>query len=90
MTTYQPDRNESVWAILVEECGASEEMRDEFLHHAQRQDRLEFRFQGALGFGGKVYLPEARVSCYREDETPARLAMIAAANERLAEVVADV
>ena len=46
---------------------------------------------GSLGFGGKFRNNGNRnntphVNCYPEDETPARLAMIAAANKRLDEL----
>jgi hypothetical protein len=48
----------------------------------------EFRFQGALGFGGKFRnngnnSNTPYVDCYPEDETPARREMIAKANARL-------
>ena len=51
----------------------------------------EYRFMGALGFGGKFRNNGNRdntphVDCYREDETPARRAMVERANERLAEL----
>ena len=41
----------------------------------ERSGSYEFRFQGSLGFGGKIYFNPHRglyVSCYREDETPER------------------
>jgi len=77
-----------VWQVLQEECGAGFllDSQLEFVHHATRRSPLEFRFQGALGFGGKVYLPDYRVSCYREDETAARRARIDRANARLAQL----
>lgn len=77
-----------IWTILVEECGAREDGREDFL-------RLfpgcrEYRFMGALGFGGKVYAngrysdgAVARVGCYREDQTPERLQSIRRANDRI-------
>lgn len=72
---------DAVWSILVGVCGASADERDDFIHHALRTRRLEYRFRGNLGFGGKVYMENPpRVSCYREDETPARVAAIDAAN----------
>lgn len=54
----------------------------------------EYRFIGALGFGGKFRNNGNRdntpyVDCYRESETPARLAMMATANKRLAEMFKD-
>lgn len=89
-----------VLAILVEECGHR-------VHDPRDATRLiesiitpqpdggyvcnEYRFCGALGFGGKFCNNGNRdntpyVDCYREDETPARLQMIEAANKRLAEL----
>ncbi len=75
-----------VWTILVEECGASEDDRGAFVSNAGTRGVTEWRFQGSLGFGGKFYansVDEFRVSCYPEDETPARARKIASANARL-------
>ena len=79
------DQATQVWNILAECCQAGDDvMRDQFIHHSATTDRLEFRFCGSLGFGGKIYVEELpRVSCYPEDETPERLSAIAKANERL-------
>lgn len=54
---------------------------------------MEYRFMGALGFGGKFrnngnHENTPHVDCYREHETPARLAMIEAANAELAALFA--
>ena len=88
--TIEQARN--VWAVLVEECGAT---RDHgFVHHQTSEHVTEWRFIGALGFGGKFWRTRSRrpdgswgdwwhVNCYSEDETPARLAMIDRANARL-------
>lgn len=79
----------AVWEVLTEECDAQDWMRDEFMHYVCRPDALnfyEFRFMGALGFGGKFHISPAGhwyVSCYREDRTPEREAMQTAANARL-------
>lgn len=45
----------------------------------------EWRFQGMLGGGGKLYLERERwrVGCYKEDDTPERIEKIAAANALL-------
>lgn len=76
----------AVWDVLVEHADASPAMRDEFvlMHVNGRCD--EFRFIGALGFGGKFWRHNWRVTCYREDETAARLAIIAATNAALGEL----
>lgn len=70
-----------VWSVLVEHAGAKESMRDEFLAaHVN-----EFRFQGTLGFGGKVYGKHVlHIDCYTEDYTSERLAIIERANNILA------
>lgn len=78
---------EAVWLVLVHVCGATpilDEM-DNFVRYAKSNDPMEFRFQGELGFGGKLYFDTPpRVSCYREDETPERKRMIDSANKFLA------
>ncbi len=79
-----------IFDILVQECGA---VRDSLCHgfepfrtYVEKElDRHEYRFGGALGFGGKFYNSgfEWRVSCYSENLTPQRRAMIEQANLRL-------
>lgn len=80
---------EQIWEVLARTCGA-EAMKEDFIYHAskalQSGEKLEYRFQGALGFGGKVYInydPKPRVSCYPEDETVQRKWMAIEANEQL-------
>lgn len=76
--------------MLVEECGCRDDPHryTEFLLYLAKPawGGHEFRFQGALGFGGKFYNDGRvwRVGCYGEDRTPERLAMIARANVSLA------
>ncbi|MBK8037669.1 MAG: hypothetical protein IPK22_11115 [Verrucomicrobiaceae bacterium] len=69
---------DSVFDALKNIGGAHESMRQDFIyHHARSADPCdEYRFQGKLGFGGKYWRKENRVSCYREDETPERLRLI--------------
>lgn len=90
----------AVLSILVEECGHKvfdQPAADAFVSAIivpqpnERDNCCEWRFCGALGFGGKFrnngnHENTPHVDCYQEDETPARLAMIAAANKRLAEL----
>jgi hypothetical protein len=92
----------AVLKILVEECGHrvfdSQRDGDAFVHAIKVADDphpfnicREYRFMGELGFGGKFrnngnHENTPHVDCYREDETPARLAMIERANKRLAEL----
>jgi hypothetical protein len=87
---------DAAWTILVEHCAAREDGRAEFVASVTRRSEGsrngEYRFGGALGFGGKFWWdtmplagrPALRVSCYREDMSAERRAMIDAANARLA------
>lgn len=77
--------------ILNEECAANiKPDRDygftRYVTDPKHPDK-EWRFMGALGFGGKFRInhnkPHPYVDCYREHETPERLEMIRRANERL-------
>ena len=80
---------EAVWLILVETCGASQHEDDTecFVRYAQDNPQ-EFRFQGNLGFGGKLYFGTVlRVACYQEDETPERKRMVDHANKLLKDLV---
>lgn len=95
-----------VLKILVEECGfrvldprdGEALVRSIIVPQPNDQrdlDCREYRFCGALGFGGKFRNNGNRentpyVDCYQEHETPARLAMIEAANKRLAELFSAV
>ena len=77
-----------VYDVLSKVCGASDRQseREYFISVQSVEDHpKEFRFQGALGFGGKFWRNDGRfyVTCYREDETPARLKVIAEANNLL-------
>lgn len=96
MTTppIPPDLARHIWAILVQECGASYHPNcvQSFIWTQEQGDCQEYRFCGALGFGGKFWNYDGRfyVTCYREDKTPARLAMIEQANTRLAALRAEV
>lgn len=74
--------------VLVEECGAAESMRSEFIREHMKQPwywPTEFRFQGNLGFGGKFWNETGgwRVSCFSEDETSDRSQRMLKANQRL-------
>ncbi len=81
---------EHVWDVLEKTCGAHRGIREEFLFHARDAVKsgrmLEFRFQGVLGFGGKVWFNNGSsvyVTCYPEDETRERRAVIKRANAEL-------
>jgi hypothetical protein len=74
----------AVYDVLVEHAGAREDIREQFVFHLAR-DCEEFRFQGLLGFGGKLYVEPRgwRVGAYPEDMTPARAETIRVANAAL-------
>ena len=89
-----------IWSVLIEHCGVrrpepgSTEARYDsysFVHDAMEGSWVEYRFGGAIGFGGKVWHNAGKfyVSCYREEETPAVNAMIEAANKALAEIYTE-
>lgn len=77
----------AVFDILVNTRCVGEHQREDFVLNHTHDFISEYRFVGSLGFGGKIYRTDARqawrVSMYREDETPERLAMMEAANEAL-------
>jgi hypothetical protein len=75
-----------VFDLLQLVGGAHASLREDFLFHHLKEDCHEFRFQGRLGFGGKYYSRENRVSCYSEDETADRVRLIAFLNAELAEL----
>lgn len=93
MRQITPEEARAVLKVLVEDCGyrcMDPRDADAFVS-AQVEGCREWRFQGALGFGGKFRNNGNNnntpyVDCYQEDETPARLEMIAKANARLAEI----
>lgn len=88
-----PEVAHAIYDILVDECGAADghesfgcySLRDLFVGNQTNGFITEWRFSGALGFGGKFWRNVGRwyVSCYREDETPKRLRAIDRANKRL-------
>jgi hypothetical protein len=87
---------DKVYDILVEEAGASEYWRKNFVFTESNNYCLEYRFQGNLDFGGKFWndylLIDGKmiyhwyVSCYKEDETKERLEIIKKTNKKLKEL----
>ena len=73
-----------VYDILVAQGGARETDRAEFLHHHRAGGYPEWRFIGYLGFGGKYLMEQNKVTCYPEDNTPERQALIDQINAQLA------
>lgn len=80
----EPIPHQEIWAILHKTCHARETMPDDFPFHWP--DCREYRFMGALGFGGKVWAYDERwyVNYYPEDKRADRDEMAAQANEQLA------
>lgn len=84
---------EEVWdSVLIPLCGAKAgDMRDSFLF-TRLEDPFpgnQYRFQGNLGFGGKLYTRSdllCSVDCYPEDKTPARIFALVTANRALREL----
>jgi hypothetical protein len=82
------DEAREVYNILVEEGAWPDPLprqRADFISGITRPEFIEYRFIGMLGFGGKFWDSHGKwfVSCYPEDRTPERDAMIVAANVRL-------
>lgn len=77
----EKERKNFVYSVLVGICGAPEGERNRFLN----TDTNEWRFQGNLGFGGKVHFAKERirVSTYTESIDENRQAMIDKANQIL-------
>lgn len=75
----------AVFTVLVEECGASESMREHFVYDHEQRRISEWRFGGSLGYGGKFWDNGGRyyVSCYPEDEKRVSMECIEKANRRL-------
>jgi hypothetical protein len=89
---WTEDEAHAVYDILVEECHARECWRDNFVYSQMRSDfPREYRFQGAMGFGGKLWRNDDRiyVSYYSEDRDSEKEQAKKAADERLANFVAD-
>ncbi|ACL61706.1 hypothetical protein [Methylobacterium nodulans] len=79
---------DAIYTALVEEAGAPDDVydREMFVRSAAGVLPLEWRFQGRLGFGGKLYFDgerPPRVDCYPQDRNEEREAIIARTNERL-------
>ncbi len=79
-----------VYDVLVRMGGASEMMRDSFIHHHSEERGRdichEWRFGGRLGFGGKYWSSYNYVNCYSEDSTPERMSLIEIINQELKKI----
>jgi hypothetical protein len=91
MKHLTPNVANAIYSILVEIGGAYEGERSNFVFNctkAKDGPPGEWRFCGKLKFGGKPYLESDRwrTGCYREDDTPERIALITEMNQRLEEL----
>lgn len=95
LATITEDVAHRIFDILVDTCGQREDpdSRDSFVYGVSGERRWrEYRFCGLLGYGGKVWNSYRGfyVSCYQEDKTPLREAMMEAANIRLSKLYTEV
>lgn len=84
-----PGTAEKVRLIVSEVFGGGWEGFQRYI--CEDSSSHEWRFQGALGFGGKLHLNAGRlwVSCYSEDETPILKAAMAHVNSELTKALRD-
>ena len=90
---------EAIYRVLVDVCAAPDEgyIGTAFVRYMTGDGPSlpkEWRFRGSLGFGGKLLLNGNRdgfphVTCYPEDETPDRAAIMERANKALREICAE-
>ena len=74
----------AIYTILVEVCGARSRERDAFVQEmGSFKPTREWRFGGWIGFGGKFWPREFKVTCYSEDITDEYAKIITEANEKL-------
>jgi hypothetical protein len=83
-TPFTADQANAIWDVLVEHAGAVEDQREQFVSVQTYSHCAEYRFGGELGFGGKFWSQRWDVTCYSEDQTAERQAIIAATNAALA------
>lgn len=80
-------RMSTLYQLLISEVGAKPGQVADFLTHQLGDEPCpEYRFQGSLGFGGKLVYDRSRgftVTCYPEDETPERKELLKKVNTLL-------
>ena len=85
----------AIYDILIRTCGAwdTADARTQFVTAVDQFAAawsFEYRFQGLLGFGGKIWLYNGDypyVNCYKEDETKERNKAMAQANQDLRNLI---
>jgi len=80
------ERANKVYDLLVNIGKASENDRENFIYHHTENGCGEWRFGGALGFGGKYLSRYNKVTCYEEEENPKRIKLMEKLNTTLATV----
>ena len=84
-----PEKAAEAYDLLIREAGAPSDDRTSFIIHLSKESpATEYRFQGALGFGGKFRAASGgdrapRVDCYPEDSNPERREIIDRTNRAL-------
>lgn len=91
---YTENQANQIYDILVKLGGASESERLSFIYNLCVEKRsqlpLQWRFQGHFGFGGKYYVGQNIVSCYREELTPEKEQLIDKMNKELKKIFENV
>ena len=82
----------AIYTVLVNEAGAREEYRPKFVSYLASDEAYEFRFCGALGFGGKCKVdahrkPSVYVDYYYEDGDQERDQMVHRCNSMIKEIM---
>lgn len=73
-----------IYNILIKYAGTYPRMRDTFIqNHITERPCKEWRFGGKLGFGGKYWSEDNKVSCYPEDKTESMTILINNINSEL-------
>jgi hypothetical protein len=82
---------EDIYDILEQVCGANKDLRFDFVSYITRPLPWghEYRFQGNLSFGGKLYSNSqgVYVDCYSEHKTVQVASEIDEANKRINELL---
>jgi len=77
---------ERIYDVLIEFGKANWDDKDSFIYNHIHSQTEEWRFQGALGFGGKYRSKTNAVDCYFEDMNDERKELIELINSELAKL----
>lgn len=84
--TMTAERANKVYDLLVNIGKANENDRGDFIYHHTKNGCIEWRFGGALGFGGKYLSRYNKVTCYEEDVNSERVKLMVELNTALVKV----